>query len=210
MSFPPGVDHSTIIICNGGPLKTSTSMVFAPMNPQFLARNNDDGFDLSGYMEVANGIGKDFDAMLCLGESVYCHREGWMARLVEAWERHGPGMYGPFASHNVRAHLNTTAFMCPPALLAEYPVSTWNRALRYEFEHGMSALWRRTQAKGLPTMLVTWDGEWEPGKWRYPKDILWRGTQTNLLLFCNHSERWFHATPRQRQEWSQKADQRFQ
>lgn len=184
--------------------------MFSPMKPMFLPRTNDEGFDLSGYMEVARGIGKDFDALLCLGESVYFHREGWMKRLVEAWEKHGPGMYGPLASHNVRAHLNTTAFMCPPSLLLDYPVIKWTRSARYEFEHGTQSLWRRTRAKGLPVMFVTWDGEWPPGKWREPKDILWRGSQKNLLLFCNHTERWFHATPQQKHRWSENADQRFQ
>lgn len=210
LSYPPGEEHSTIVVCNGGPLKTTIAMMFNPMNPVFLARKNDEGFDLSGYMEVASGIGKDFDALLCLGESVYFHKEGWLKRFSEAWEKHGPGMYGPLASHNVRAHLNTTAFMCAPSLLLQYPVSRWNRPARYEFEHGTQSLWRRLHSKGFPTMLVTWDGEWPPGRWRQPNDILWRGTQNNLLLFCNHTERWFHAPLQQKQKWSQKADQKFQ
>lgn len=208
--FPPGCEHRTIVICNGGKLPISTELIFAPIDHDFLRRENDQGFDLSGYVDAARGEASDCDAMLCLGESVYFHKEGWLKRLIVAWEQHGPGMYGPFASHNVRAHLNTTAFMCPPAMLLSYPVSVWTRALRYEFEHGTNSMWRRAHSQNIPVMLVTWDGEWPPGKWRVPKDILWRGTQTNLLMFCNHTERWHNAIKRQKDSWSAKADQRFQ
>lgn len=207
LTFPPGVEHSTIVICNGGPLATNIGMMFSSLKAALFPRKNDEGYDLSGYVEAAKGPASDCDAMLCLGESIYFHRQDWLKRLVYAWEKYGPGMYGPFSSHNVRAHLNTSAFMTSPILLQEYPSSGWTRPARYEFEHGTQSFWRKTHYRGMPVRLVTWDGEWAPGMWRMPANILWRGDQSNLLLYCNHSERWFSANAQTRQRWSAKADQ---
>ena len=206
---PPGFPHETIVCCNGGPLNTESKLLFVGMGAGLFPRVNDQGFDLSGYQDVAAGPAKDVDALLCLGESVYFHRAGWLARLVEAWDKHGPGLYGPFASHNVRAHLNTTAFMCSPKHLLTYPERHWTRAARYEAEHGLGSFWRRTQQRGLPVRFVTWDGEWPPGQWRQPPNILWRGTQENLLMLCNHSDRWANADAMTKIRWAAKADQPF-
>ena len=40
-------------------------------------------------------------------------------------------------------------------------------------------------------------------------NILWRGNQSNLLMQCDHSERWNNANPMTKRRWSQKADQPF-
>lgn len=209
ISFPGLAEHKLVVVCNGGELPTAIKLIFDPVGAEFLPRTNDQGFDISGYIEAAKTIASDSDAMLCLGESVYFHREGWLERLVQAWKKYGTGIYGPFASHSVRAHLNTTAFMCSPKELVSYPVKEWTRSMRYEFEHGTNSIWRLIRSKGMPAMLVTWDGEWPPGKWREPKDVLWKGTQRNLLMYCNHSERWHNAPNHTKQSWSKNANQQF-
>lgn len=186
--FPAGHDHQLIIACNGGPLSFERAMLFANLNCEFFPRQNDPGWDLSAYIDIAKQT--DADMLVCLGESVYFHRAGWLARLVDAWVKHGPGMYSPFASHCVRAHLNTTAFACSPKHIAKYPYPVVDRATRYAFEHGENAMWRILNRLGYPVMMVTWDGEWMPGQWRYPDNIMMRGNQSNCLMFCNHSDRW--------------------
>ena len=181
------------------------------MDVRFYPRPNDPGWDLSGFLDVASGPAKDADALLCLGESVHFNRAGWLNRLVQAWEHHGPGMYGPFASHSVRAHLNSTAFMCSPKDLLSYPQRVWkDRQDRYSFEHGPAALWRRLHQRGLPVFLVTWDGDWPPGHWRRPQNILWRGDQSNTLFACNHTDSFEAADDRTKRSWALKADAPFQ
>lgn len=187
--FPAGEPHELFVVCNGGPLALETGLLFASAPCRFFPRENSPGWDLDGFRAAARGPCADFDMLLCLGESVYFHRAGWLTRLAEAWGKYGPGMYGPFASHCVRAHLNTNAFAVAPKWLTEYPFTADNRAERYGFEHGERAFWRWLNARRLPTMLVTWDGEWNPGQWRYPANILTRGNQSNCLMFCNHTER---------------------
>jgi hypothetical protein len=169
-------------------------------------RVNDEGKDLTGYIDAARGPAKDYDMLVCLGESIHFHREGWLKRLVETWTTIGPGLYGPFASNLVRPHMNTTAFCTSPKLLQRCPISG---KARYSFEHGQNSFWHWVAGHGMPVRLVTWDGSWPPQLWRMPQNILWRGDQSNCLMFCNHVERWRDASPDTKVKWSRGADQPF-
>lgn len=203
--YPPEFPTDLCIICNGGPLTIEQSLIFAEFDARMFVRSND-GWDIGGQIEAARGPCADYDAVLWAGESIYFHRAGWLARLVQAWERHGPGMYGPYSSNAVRAHLNTTAYFCSPTLLKQYPSRVSSRKDRYEYEHGMNSLWRRTATRGMPVRLVTWDGEWEPRLWRMPPNILWRGDQSNCLMFCNHSDGYHNAPANIRAQWARASD----
>lgn len=205
---PPGYEADVLILCNGGPLNSELSLIFSMINAKFFPRENDPGYDISAFQDAARGPCKDYDAMLCLGESIYFTREGWLNRLVEAWKI-GPGFYGPFGNNNVRPHLQTTAFFCPPVLLTRYPIHATNRSSRLEFEHGQNSMWRWVAGHGMPVRCVTWDGEWEPHLWRMPKNILWRGDQSNLLMMNNHAQGWEDASPETKQVWSRNADSPF-
>lgn len=207
--YPPGVDCKLVVICNGGPLKPEHEFLFAGLpNVTFNHRTNDEGKDISAYIELSRTT--DADMLVCMGESVYFHRSGWLSRMVEAWNKHGPGMYGFFASHAVRAHMNTTAFVIDPKHLREYPRQVITHDERYEFEHGKHSMWRRLMMRRIPVMFVTWDGVWPPRRWREPKNILHRGDQSNLLISCNHTDRFKNASPRVKSEWSMQADKMYQ
>ncbi|HUD73962.1 MAG TPA: hypothetical protein VMQ76_02745, partial [Terracidiphilus sp.] len=207
--YQPGVSCDVLIVCNGGPLSTELSILFSPLDPRMFIRTNDPGWDCSAYLDAARGPCAEYDMMLCLGESNYFHRSGWLARLVEAWQRYGPGMYSPYSSNAVRAHMNTTAFMCAPQLLRNYTAPVNTRMDRYSFEHGERSLWRRAAEQGLPVRMVTWDGEWGPRMWRMPQNILWRGDQSNLLMQCNHSDGYFNADARTKAAWARRCDAPF-
>ena len=207
--FPPGADCDLIVACQGGPLPMETALLFAGLNAHFWPRVNDEARDIGAYIEAAKTIARDYDLMLCLGESVYFHRAGWLQRIIKSVQQHGPGMYGPFGTHVIRAHLQTTAFFCPPSFLREYPLKVTDKASRYQFEHGERALWRRLHARNVPVKLVTWDGDWSPGQWRLPKNCLWRGTQENLLMHCNHSEKYRDADDQRKANWQRSADRPF-
>ncbi len=203
LTFPPGVEHETVIACNGGPPTHDTGMLFAPLNAKFLPRINDLGFDITGYMDVAQRF--PCDLLLACGETIHFHREGWLAKYVEAASRHGPGMYGTFTSFLVRPHLNTTGFCVTPKFLLDYP-RPQSRQDRYAFEHGHHSLWRTIAAHGYATKLVTFDGVYGPEQWRTPPNILWRGDQSNCLMLCSHTDRWFEQDEKKRSDWSKGAD----
>lgn len=208
--FPPGEDCDLIVACNGGPLPTSTAMLFAGLNAQFWPRLNSEARDIGSYIEASRTISKDYDAILCLGESVHFNRAGWLRRLVEAWQQCGPGMYGPFATHVIRSHLQTTAFMVQPKMLREYPLLVTDRKSRYEFEHGERALWRRLHARNIPVKLVTWSGVWSPGQWRLAKNGLWSGDQSDCLMLSNHTQRWAEADETRKRNWTASANRPYQ
>lgn len=209
LAFPPGVEHETLVICNGGPASKQIGCILAGLpDVRFFPRNNS-GWDIGGYIEASLGPAKGADMIVCFGESVYFHREGWLKPLVEAWETHGEGMYGIFASNVIRSHLNTTAFCTSPKLLAAYPCMVTTGKDRYDFEHGQFAFWRLLAMQRRPTMLVTWDGVWAPHQWRGPTNILWRGDQSNCLVWCNHVDRFRDAKPRLKAYWQRWCDQPF-
>jgi hypothetical protein len=170
---------------------------------------NDGARDLGAYIEASKTICKDYDMILALGESNYFHRAGWLKRLVEVRERYGPMMAGPFATHVIRAHLQTTAFFITPSLLASYPFPVTNKESRYALEHGDRSLWRRLHARNIPVKLVTWDGDWSPGQWRLPKNCLWRGDQGNCLWFANHTDNFRDADETRKRNWAMSADRPF-
>ena len=206
--FPPEADHRLIVVCNGGVPDVETAALFAGIGAHFFPRKNDEGRDLSGYQDAAHGPAKNATAVLCLGESVYFHRAGWLRRLAETWEKLGPGFYGPFSSNVVRGHLQTTAFMCAPARLRAYPPVV-QHAQRYEAEHGNTSMWRRARTMGLPVRLVTWDGAWRPEEWRQPENIMWKGDQKNLLFWANHSDAYFEAGAVRRWNWERSINRPF-
>lgn len=207
--FPPGVEHDTLVIANGGPLSLNQTILFSHINGSMYPRQNDPGWDVSAYIDAARGPCSSYDMMVCCGESIYFHRPGWLLRLVEAWKKIGPGMYGSLSSNLVRPHLNTTGFCCPPSILAQYCDPITDRNARYAFEHGTDSFWRRVERRGMPVRLVTWDGEYEPRGWRCPNNILWRGNQTNCLMWCQHTDRYVSASKVTRERWARGADQPF-
>lgn len=187
LQCPPGYDHRLMVVSNGGPPSNVMRAIFAPIGKTIRWFEHDNsGFDIGGYQAAAASV--DDDIMVCFGQSVYFHRAGWLKRMVDAWLQHGHGMYSGTASHASGPHLQTTGFWCPPWLILEHPIKVQTQPERYDFEHGPNAIWRRAYNKGLPTLLVTWDGEWELGRWRLPKNIIWRGDQSNCLYWTNHSD----------------------
>lgn len=203
---PPGVEHQTIVACNGGPLPRETALLFDSINASFLPRPNDGGYDLSAYHQIAKEV--PCDLLVCQGESVHYHRPGWLKKIADAHQTFGEGMYGMFSSHLVRAHLNTTGFAISPRFLNEYPVPT-NHDERYAEEHGERSLWRSVQSKGGAVKLVCWDGAWDCRQWRLPRNCLWRGDQSNCLAHCIHSDRFFAADQKTKAMWARLADGPF-
>jgi hypothetical protein len=208
--YPGLVQVDFWIACNGGPLTTEQILILSPLNPYYMPRVNDQGYDLSAYQDAVRGPCALYDAVLCLGESIRAVRMGWLQRLVSVWQRLGPGFYGFFGSNNVSPHMQTSAFFTSPDILRSYPIKIQTRAQRYEFEHGSRAMWRLMLQKGRPVRCITWDGEWLPHQWRQPPDILWRGNQGNLLFWNNHAMGWLTADPTTRLRWAAMADRPYQ
>lgn len=203
---PGGYDHSLTVLCNGGPLSERQKKYFNGAPCDFMPKENDAGWDIGAYQDFAAQTNADF--VVCFGESVHFWRSGWLARMVEARLRFGPGMYGFLATHAVLAHLNTTAFGCDPYCLTKYP-RVLNHAARYEFEHGEGAMWRRIQKGGGAAVFVTRNHFLLPGEWRSIRNGLWEGDQSECMVRCNHMERFEMSNPATKLSLTELSNVRF-
>lgn len=206
LTFPPGVEHETIVVCQGGPLPLETSLLFESLPCRFFPHENDSSWDIGAYIDIAHKLQPDM--LVCCGETISFHRSGWLTRYLEAWNKYGEGMYGTFSSNLVRPHLNTTGFAVAPRFLMGSPRPR-GRLERYNFEHGTGAMWRRIESLNFPVKCVTWDGEWGSRDWRYPDNILWKGDQSNLLMRCSHTDRYDAADEETKRAWEKGANGGF-
>jgi len=205
-AFPAGSEFRLVPTFNGGEPKSATLKIPFVAFPSELFYRWNDGWDIGGYIEAAHKVSSDADVMVCLGQSVYFHRWNWLAHIIKAWEQFGEGMYGILSSFIVRPHFQTTAFVTSPRLLREYPHKVTTKAERYEFEHGKNSFLRWVEFKGLPARLVTWDGTYSVQSSRLPNNIIWKGDQSNCLVWCNHTENYVKADPRARALWGKLAN----
>lgn len=207
-AFPPGCEHDTVVICNGGRLsdtmRSTMECVSCLPNIRYIERMSNAGQDIGGYQWASNFL--DYEACLYCGGPAHFKRAGWLARMVEAWEKHGPGMYGSMASFLQRPHLQTTGFFTDPQFIRKWGRPVTDRRERYSFEWGLNALWRKVVSWKMPAMLVTWDGEYEPKDWRKPANCLWRGDQSNCLTYFRHSDTYDEASVQERARLSRLAD----
>lgn len=182
-AFPPGHDHDTVIICQGHPLGSQMRTILSELPNLREYVHDDTGWDIGGYIALAKSGHAQSESMLCCGGTTTFRKAGWMARMVEAWDKHGPGFYGSLTSFQIRPHFNTTGFWTAPFMLGSYPGDMVTREQRYNFEHGKQSLWWMLNQVGYPTKLVTWDGEYDWPEWRKPDNISCRGDQSNCLTF---------------------------
>jgi len=204
--FPPAYPFKLSVLCNGGPPAWSVGALFANFTPQFHARTNE-GADIGAYIDLAKHLdGQSETALVCFGETVYFHRRGWLKRIAQAWSLFGEGMYGFYASNLVRKHLNTTAFVISPKLLASWPEPVKQRESRLLFEHGPLPMWKRVEQLGNPVKLITWSGIYDSWDWRGHQNEFWRGDQSEVLVKSIHTDRYDDANESTKRRWQQNAD----
>lgn len=183
---PPGYPCGWLIGCNRGVASPEQIALFSKLGQVDMFVRDNSGWDIGTYIDGAR-IAKT-ESVVCFGAHAYVQKPGWLMRLVEAWEKFGPGLYGTLASYEIMPHIQTTGFLCPKELLTEYPWVVASKEDRYDFEHSNRALWVISHQAGYPTMLVTWDGEYPPKEWRNPPNIYRRGHQGNCVTFFVHSD----------------------
>jgi hypothetical protein len=200
LKFPGEYPHRLWVICNGGLPNASVRIVFRNI-PCVFTEWEDSGWDIGAYIAATNSIAEFkicCDFVMCCGGDTYFKRSGWLKRMVEVWQKYGPGLYGSSATYEQRPHIQTTTFCCPPELIQSYPYPVVTREDRYNFEWGRNSILARAERRGMPCLLVTWDGEWTKDKWRKPPNIFRRGDQSNLLAHYRATYEYDHATPEQK------------
>ena len=184
--FPPGITHNTVIVENCGNSSESERHLFSELPNVTFMRHDNSGWDIGAYIYASKQL--HCDMAVYFGAHAYFHREGWLKRMADVWMKYGPGFYGCTSTYYVRPHFNTTGIWTSPDSVASYPHNVVTIKDRYEFEHGEHACWFLVNQQHKPTMLVTWDGEWNWRDWRKPQNLYNRGDQTNCLVWNKHND----------------------
>lgn len=183
--YHPGMEHETIIACNGGEPTEEMKFMFqaAIPNCKFMVRGNS-GHDLGAYMQAAKENSSS-DLMVFFGATTYLKGTGWLVRMVQSFVKHGPGLYGTMGNRgdsrvNVWPHIRTTGWWMPPSLFAQYPVEIKTEN-RYMIEHGPNCITSWIKKKRLPALVVSWGGEYPEPMWDNVPGGFHRDQQQGLL-----------------------------
>jgi len=148
------------------------------------------GWDCGTWKHVAQEF--NVDLLVCFNSSTRIQAPGWLERIVNAVDQHGPGLYGPLTSFEVNPHVRTPCFIFQPEVLRRFPEEINDRQATYQFEcMGYPDTPNVTQwvrAQGWQTRLITWDGCYDLPDWRKPENIFRRGDQSNLLVHDRHCD----------------------
>jgi len=167
-------------------------------NVTFLERPKGEAQDIGAYQEAAARF--PCDLMVFFGGSSYLRGKGWLVRMVQAFMKHGSGVYGVMPNRgdarvNVKPHLRTTGFWCPTDLMNRYPHRIVRNDQRYAFEHGSICFFEWVKSQGLPVLAVSWKGEHKWEQWDLYEGGFHRGKQEGLLCGDRLSENPYYNHP---------------
>lgn len=177
---PPGYDHKLYIMVNGGDWPDSFSKEFVDI-PHHYEFHDNVGWDVGAFQRASHVI--PCDLLVCLGAHICFNHDDWLKTIAASYMEHGPGLYGPWGALYPTVHVRTTAFWCPPELLASYPFYVQSdRRSRYQFEHGKESFTAWTKEAGFPFFMVTTRGVWEVNDW----ETFMPSAEESLLLDRQH------------------------
>ena len=180
--FPAGYDHQMVIVCNGSPVTDEAEALFGEIpNCAFLEHDNS-GYDIGGFQKASREVPGDL--MVFFGATAYIRGANWLARMVEAWKKHGDTLYGCMGNRGapgVQPHVRTTGFFLSSSLFNSYPHQVTRPEHRYEFEHGPTCLtsWMKDRRKN--PLIVSWEGEYHEHLWDSIPNGFRQGNQSNIL-----------------------------
>ncbi len=181
----PGMDHDTIIVCNGSPATDETRFYFGSLpNVSFLDRDGA-GYDIGGFQAAARAYPADL--MVFFGSTAYFRHPGWLLKVVQAFQLHGDTLYGTMGNQGAQnvgvwPHVRTTGFWLSPSLFNRYPIQVTDPSQRYPFEHGANGLTSWVVNQGLQPWIVGMEGDWTLQACDSMPGGFHNGNQDNLLI----------------------------
>ncbi len=186
---PPGLDHETIVVCNGFSSFAAVQSKFSRLPNVRVLDHDNRGMDIGGYLVAAKDSKSDL--MVFFGAHSYFRKPEWMTPVLRSWLRNGDTLYGATGHRgegHVHPHIRTTGFWMRPGLLTEYCPNGINSDRRYEFEHGATCLTSWIKNRGKTPWVVTWESEHHvhhshgiPGGYH-------NGDQYNVIFGDKHTE----------------------
>lgn len=185
MLYPAGYDHQMVIVCNGSPVTPETEALFGDIPNCAFVEHDNSGLDIGGFQKVSREIPGDL--MVFLGATAYIRGPGWLARMVEAWNKHGDTLYGSTANRGhaavgVEPHIRTTGYWISSSLFNAYPYQVTRPEHRYPFEHAKTSLTSWIKSRRLVPWLVSWESEYQEPAWDSVPGGYHNGSQHNVII----------------------------
>lgn len=181
---PAGHDHIMAVVCNGSPVTDEAECLFSAIPNCVFVEHDNSGYDIGAFQKVAREIPGDL--MVFFGATAYIKGPNWLARMVDAWKKHGDTLYGTTANRGhaavgVQPHIRTTGFWISSSLFNQYPHQVTRPEHRYSFEHGATCFTSWIKSRRLIPWLVSWDGEYQEAGWDSVPNGYHQGNQSNLI-----------------------------
>jgi hypothetical protein len=182
--YPAGIDHESVIVCNGSPATDETRFFFGGMPNLTFLDHDGSGYDIGGFQAAARTVPADL--MVFFGSSAYLRQKNWLTMMVDAYRRHGDTLYGSMGNQGAMAcgvypHIRTTGFWLSTALMNRYPIRITTPEQRYPFEHGATGLTTWVMQQGLQPWVTSMVGDWVLQACDTIPEGFHHGNQVNLL-----------------------------
>lgn len=184
---PPGSNHRLVIVSNGGPPSIEMRCLLDALgHPYEVYIHDNSGYDIGAFQAAARAY--PCEMMVFFGTTAYLRRPNWLARMEEAFAKHGNAcLYGSTANQgdarvNVYPHIRTTGFWLSPAIMNMHPLRVTSPEQRYPFEHGPQCLTQWCRDMGYRAFMVTWDAEVEFPMWDAIPNGFHQGDQSALIV----------------------------
>lgn len=181
---PPGIEHNMVVVCNGKDAGEEESRLFSPIkNVSFMTHDNT-GYDIGAYQKASRA--SQADMIVFFGSSSYVQGNGWLYRMAEVFKKDPKIQYGSMGNRgdlkiNIYPHIRTTGFWMQPALFNAYPHMVKRPEDRFPFEHGPNCFTEWLKHFQIPSIVVTWLGEYTWEHWDDDPNAFNRGDQSSLL-----------------------------
>jgi hypothetical protein len=198
---PPGMEHDTLVICNGAPATQSSKDLFSPLPNVGYVDHDNSGWDI-GAFQLAARISTS-DLMVFCGSKSYFRKPNWLIRMWEVFGEFGDTLYGSTGNQgdmrfNVHPHVRTTGFWCTPKLLRDYPHRVTQSATggeRYMAEHGPNCLSNWVKQQGKQCWIAGFDSIWPLDQCDQMPGGFHNGIQYNVLVGDRLTMPPFYHTP---------------
>ena len=182
--FPAGHDHQVVVVCNGSPVTEEAQCLFGEIQNCLFLEHDNSGYDIGGFQKASREIPGDL--MVFFGATAYIRGPGWLARMVDAWQKHGDTLYGTTGNRGhvavgVQPHVRTTGFFLSASLFNQYPHQVTTPGGRYPFEHGPECLTTWIKSRRLHPFIVAWTGEYPEALWDSIPNGFRQGNQSNVI-----------------------------
>jgi GT2 family glycosyltransferase len=198
---PPGMEHDTIIVCNGAPADSDAQTVFGSMKNVTFLNHDNSGWDIGGYQTASRK--SESGMMAFFGAHTYFRNPGWLARMCDAFEQLGDTLYGCTGNQGnmhigVHPHIRTTAFWCSPSLFNRYPhivTTTGGGGQRYEMEHGKTCITNWVVRQGKIPWVVGWEFAFPVSSCDSMPEGYHKGNQSSVMVGDRMTAPPYHPVP---------------